>query len=104
MFDLGTYIVLTQSVTLACGGLVTLLALRAHRRTGSRALRSLALGLGLVTVGGLVAGGIHQFTGLGIATAVAVQGTFTGLGFAVLASSLFVRESDALQPIGRLRG
>ena len=95
--SLQTVIVLTNTVTLACGGLVTLLAGRAYRRTGSPALRALAAGLGLVTVGSLTAGVLHQFLGTPFETSVAVQSVFTAVGFAVLAYSLYARwaPSDA---------
>lgn len=89
-----TYIVLAKVVTLAAGGFVTLLATRAYLRTGSPALRALAAGLGLVTVGGLLGGAVHQTTGVGIVGGVAVQSTFTAAGFLVLAYSLYARHAD----------
>ncbi len=89
MIDPDTYLVLTKAVTLLAGGFVTLLAVRAYRRTGSAALRALAIGLGLVTLGGLLGGAVHQFTGLDIRVGVGIQSTFTAIGFAVLAYSLY---------------
>jgi|AntRauTorcE11898_2_1112593.scaffolds.fasta_scaffold60140_2 phage tail protein X len=88
---LETYVIATNTVTLLCGGTVTLLAWRAYRRTASPALRALAAGLGLVTIGALLAGGLHQFLGVRFETSVGVQSTFTALGFVTLAYSLYAR-------------
>jgi len=90
---LETVVVATNSITLLCGSLVTVLAWRAYRRTGSRSLGALALGLGLATVGALVAGVLHQLLGLDLGAGVSVQSFFTAVGFAVLAYSLYAGES-----------
>lgn len=90
MFELGTYVIATKVVTLLAGGFVTFLAYRAFARTGSPALRALAAGLGLVTFGALIAGAVHQLTALDIVAGIAIQSTFTALGFVVLAYSLYV--------------
>lgn len=89
-----TYIVLAEAVTLFVGGFVTFLAGRAYLRTGSPALRALAVGLGLVTVGGLLAGAVHQMTGVDLVGAIAIRSTFTAAGFLVLAYSLYARHAD----------
>lgn len=88
-------IVASKTVTLLCGGLVTGLTYRAYARTGSPALRALTSGLGLVTFGALVAGALDRVVGLPLETGVAVQSTFTALGFVVVAYSLYARsETD----------
>lgn len=89
MFDIQTVVVVAQTITLVFGGLITFFALRAYRRTGSGALRSLALGLGLVTAGTLVGGAIHQLAEGTLVLGVAVQSCFTAVGFLVLAYSLY---------------
>lgn len=86
-----------NTVTLVCGGLVTLFAARAYRRTGSQSLAALSVGLGLVTVGALVAGALHQLFGVSFRTGVGVQSTFTAVGFAVLAYSLYARPAPAAE-------
>lgn len=86
-----TFVIAMNTVTLVCGGLVTTLAWRAHRRTGSPALAALTAGLGLVTVGALLAGALHQLVGLDFATGVTVQSAFTAIGFTILALSLYTR-------------
>ena len=83
------YIAATQTITVLAGGFVTLLAYRASQRTGAPALRALALGLGLVTIGALLAGLLHQVARTNIETAIAVQSTAMAVGFAVLAYSLY---------------
>lgn len=91
MGPLEAFVVVTNTITLICGGLVTLYAFRAYRRTEARPMGALAVGLGFVTVGALVAGGLHQFAGLDLSTGVGVQSGFTAVGFAVLAHSLYAR-------------
>lgn len=88
---LEAFVMAMNTVTLLCGGLITLFAVRAYRRTRARALGSLAVGLGFVTVGALVAGGLHQLAGIAFATGVGIQSAFTAVGFAVLAHSLYAR-------------
>lgn len=83
------YIAATQTVTMLAGGFVTLLAFRAYRRTGAPALRALSVGLGLVTVGALLAGVVDQVARTNLATAIAVQSTAMAVGFTVLAYSLY---------------
>ena len=83
------YVVLTQTVTLLAGGIVTLFAVRAYRRTGAPALRALAIGLGLVTLGALLAGVLHHLANVDVAIALAAQSTANAIGFAVLAYSLY---------------
>jgi hypothetical protein len=93
MLAIDTYIIVVKTVTLVCGGLVTLFAYRAFRRTGSPALRALAFGLGLVAAGALVGGGVHQLLSVSLKTGVAVQSSFTAVGFLVVAYSLFVTDA-----------
>jgi hypothetical protein len=81
--------VAAQTATLLFGGAITILAVRAYRRTGSPALRALAVGIGLLTVGALLGGTLHQLLGLGLRTSVLVQSVATAVGFAVLTYSLY---------------
>lgn len=83
-----TAIVAAKTVTLLLGSLVTYLAYRAYRRTGSASLRALALGFGVITGGAIVAGGLDQFTSFGLLYGVLVQSTLTALGFAIITYSL----------------
>ena len=88
MDSLSTIIVAANTLTLAFGGVITGLAFRAYRRTDSEALRALSIGLGLVTLGTLLGGSLHQLLAVELLTSVAVQSVFTALGFTILAYSL----------------
>ncbi|MFB6104789.1 MAG: hypothetical protein ABEJ57_06880 [Halobacteriaceae archaeon] len=102
MVDLAPYVTLTKTITLLCGGLVTVLATRAYRRTRSPALGSLAVGFGLVTLGGLVAGGLYQLLNISISASVAIHSTFTAAGFGVLAYAAYARQpTDTPESSGR---
>lgn len=90
MAHLESAIVVTKTVTLVLGSLIAFLSYRAYRRTGVAALRSLAVGFGIVTVGAILAGVTDQFTGLGLAVGVLLQSALTLVGFAVITYSLYV--------------
>lgn len=82
-------IVATKTVTMLLGGLVTLMAFRAYRRTGAPPLRALAIGFGIITLGGVLAG-VGDITGTtDLETSVLVQSVVTALGFAVITYSLY---------------
>jgi len=89
MDALTAVVVVANTVTLVFGSAIVLLAYRAYARTGSRALRALGVGLGLVTLGTLLGGSLHQLTTASLLESIAVQSAFTALGFAVLAYSLY---------------
>jgi threonine/homoserine/homoserine lactone efflux protein len=78
-------------VTLSFGGILTLLSVRAYRRTGSPALRALAIGIGLVTTGAILGGALHQILGLTLETSATLQSVFTAIGFGVLTYSLYTK-------------
>jgi hypothetical protein len=84
-----TAIVVAKTITLVLGGLVTYLAFKAYRRTRAAALRALALGFGIITLGAIVAGIVDLLTGLGLLYGVLVQSTLTMVGFAVITYSLY---------------
>ena len=89
MVHLESAIVVTKTVTLILGSFIALLSYRAYRRTGARPLRSLAVGFAIVTVGAILAGVSHQFTGLDLAFGVLLQSALTLVGFAVITYSLY---------------
>lgn len=95
MDALTTAVVAANTVTLVFGSAIVLLAYRAYARTGSRALRALSAGLGLVTLGTLLGGSLHQLTAATLLESIAVQSVFTALGFVVLAYSLFVERTPS---------
>jgi hypothetical protein len=94
MLDLTLVVVATKAVTLTFGGILTWLSYRAFLRTRAPAMRALTVGIGLVTVGALLGGVVHQVLGLSVLAGVAVQGAFSAAGFAVLTYSLYAEGSS----------
>jgi len=95
MLSTEAVVVATKTMVLAFGGLVAFYAARAYRRTGSRALRSLTVGLALIVVGALLAGVAHQVLGAPLAVGVAVHSGFTAIGFLTMAYSLHVETAPS---------
>ena len=90
MTHLTTAIIVVKTLTLALGGLITYLSLKAYRRTGAPALRALAIGFGTVTVGAILAGVVDQLTPFDLLWGVLVQSALTLVGFAIITYSLYV--------------
>lgn len=89
MSHLTTAIVVAKTLTLVLGSVITFFSYRAYRRTGARALRALAIGFGLVTLGAIVAGVFDRLTPLDLLWAVLVQSLLNLAGFAVITYSLY---------------
>jgi hypothetical protein len=86
-----TTVVVLKTLTLILGGSITYYAFKAYRRTASPALRALATGFGVVTVGALAAGIVDQLVPFfGPSVALIVESLFTTIGFAVILYSLYV--------------
>jgi hypothetical protein len=78
-----------KTVTLVLGGLITYLTAKAYRRTGAPPLRALAIGFGIITLGGALAG-IGDLAGvIDLRTSVLVQSVVTAIGFGVITYSLY---------------
>jgi hypothetical protein len=86
--DATTLLLSVTVATVVFGGLITVRAYQAYRRTASPSLRALAAGIALLTAGALVAGVAHQVTGLTLAESVAVQSTVSAAGFGFLLHAL----------------
>jgi hypothetical protein len=82
-------VVLTSAVALVLGGVISHLAYRAARRTQSRVLYRFAAGFGLVTLGLLSGGALHQLLGWTVLEGVLVQRLLTIAGFGLLVYSLY---------------
>lgn len=85
-----TAVVALKTLTLALGGLITYFSWKAYRRTGARALRALAIGFGVVTLGSLLAGAVDQLVAVDASYALVVESALTAVGFAVIVYSLYV--------------
>jgi divalent metal cation (Fe/Co/Zn/Cd) transporter len=92
MSHVPTLIVGLKTVTLVLGGLVTFFSYKAYSRTGSPALRALALGFGAITLGALLAGITDQFLVADRDIALVVESLLTAVGFAIITYSLYVTE------------
>lgn len=96
---LGLLVVIASAVALVLGGIITHLAYRAYRRTNSPVLRSFTAGFGLVTLGLLFGGGIHQLLGLELLAGLVAQRLLTVAGFGLLVYSLYAQvEQSATEP------
>jgi hypothetical protein len=87
-------LVAAKTTTFVFGSALTYLAYKAYRRTGSRSLRTLAFGIGLLIVGAALGGLLHQVFGFALEVSVSVQSIFTAVGFAVMTYSLFTDVSS----------
>ncbi|MFB6137750.1 MAG: hypothetical protein ABEJ42_05340 [Halobacteriaceae archaeon] len=83
-------ITVLKSVTLVLGGSITFYAYKAYTRTGSSALRALAIGFGTVTLGAILAGIVDQLLAVEPRLALVAESLFTTIGFAVILYSLYV--------------
>lgn len=90
MTDITPLVVALKTLTLVLGGLITFFAFKAYRRTGSSALRALALGFGAATLGSLVAGVLDRVVLTSSAYALVAESALTAVGFAVILYSLYV--------------
>lgn len=92
MVSLAPLVFASKLAVLAMGLLVVRAAYLAYKRTGSRALRALTFAFGLITLGGVLGGGVDQLLHVGLEAGVLVNSALTAVGFAVLAYSLYVTE------------
>ncbi|MFD1647385.1 DUF7521 family protein [Haloarchaeobius litoreus] len=91
MTHLSALVIAFKTLALVFGGLITYFAAKAYRRTGSPALRALAVGFGFVTLGAMLAGAMDQFI-MGPAdrtVALAIESLLTTVGFGVILYSLY---------------
>ncbi|MFB6073966.1 MAG: hypothetical protein ABEJ89_03040 [Haloarculaceae archaeon] len=88
-------VVVTKTLTLLFGGLITYYAWRAHQRTGAPELRALSIGFGIVTLGALLGGVLDLVVSrllgeVDLVVSVFVASALTTVGFAVILYSLYV--------------
>jgi calcineurin-like phosphoesterase len=82
------FVVLTNAVSVALGGVVTHVAYRAHKRTASRPLRWLAAGLAALTAAGAL-GVADGLVGLDPAVRQLGRAVTLAVGFGLVAVALF---------------
>lgn len=81
---------IVKTLSLIVGSLITVLAYRAYRRTGQRALGLLAAGFGLVTLGLVLAGTLYELLGVSLGMGILLESLLMLVGFLVIAYSLYV--------------
>lgn len=92
MIDLTLLIVAARVVAFGVGSVVTYAAVAASRRTGSVALRLLAVGAGVVTLSTAVGGLLDTALGLRLEFGVLLSSLLLVVGFSTLAYSLYVSD------------
>jgi uncharacterized membrane protein len=84
-------IVATQTVTLLLGGLITYFSYSAYRRTELPALRALAIGFAIVTLGSIAGGVMNIIVGQRLLDSLLVESVLTAIGFATITYSLYMK-------------
>lgn len=87
---LTTAVTVLKTLTLVLGGLITYHSYTAYRRTGLPALRALAIGFFVVTLGALLAGIVDKLVPVDPTLALVVESICTTAGFAIILYSLYV--------------
>ncbi|MFC7020564.1 MULTISPECIES: DUF7521 family protein [Haloarcula] len=89
-------IVVSKTLILIIGGLITYYAYQAYRRTGSPEHKWLTYGFGVVTAGAIIGGVLDLLVGTLldvelINTSVFVSSSLTAIGLGIILYSLYVR-------------
>jgi hypothetical protein len=87
--SIATGIIVMKTGILVLGGLITYFSLKAYRNTGSSALRALAIGFGIITLGALLGGTFDLILGVSLATGLLIDAILTFVGLAVITYSLY---------------
>lgn len=90
MTHVTTAIFVAKAASLFFGGLITYLSAKAYGRTGTRPLKYLSVGFGIVTVGAATAGTLDMFLSAALETSLLVESAVTAVGFAVITYSLYL--------------
>ena len=86
---LTTAVIVLKTLTLVLGGMITYYSLKAYRRTGAVALRALAIGFGIVTIGVFIAGVADQLFVTNMDYALVIESGLTAIGFGIIVYSLY---------------
>ncbi|TYL36852.1 hypothetical protein CV102_20290 [Natronococcus pandeyae] len=79
-----------KTLVLLVGSAITYFAFKAYRRTKQPPLGYLACGFGLVTLGLVLAGVLHEILGVSLETGILLESLLVLAGFLVIAYSLSV--------------
>ena len=86
---IATAIVVLKTGILLFGGLITYFSFKAYRRTGSKALRALGIGFGIITFGSALAGAFDVILNVDLSTGVLIDAALTFIGFGFITYSLY---------------
>ena len=89
-------IVVSKTLILVMGGLITYYSYKAYRRTGAPQHRWLTLGFGVITAGAILGGMLDLIAEMYfpedlLYTSVFISSTMTAIGLGVVLYSLYVR-------------
>ncbi|MFC6872305.1 MULTISPECIES: DUF7521 family protein [Halobellus] len=87
--SIATGIVVVKTGILVLGGLITYFSMKAYRKSGSRSLRALGIGFGIITLGALLGGTLDFILGVDLATGLLIDAILTFVGLAVITYSLY---------------
>lgn len=90
LFELITsVVVLVKIVVLLLGGLVSLLAYRAYKRTRVAGLQYFGFGLAVITLGTALVGGLHHTVGIQLMLGLLLESLIICAGFLVIMVGLY---------------
>jgi hypothetical protein len=90
-----------NATTFVLGSVITRLAYRAYQRTREPALGSFTVGIGLLTIGLVIGGVLHQLLGARLLVGVAVQSVFSVGGFAILVYSVYSKRASVIRLVSQ---
>lgn len=90
MMWIGTAIVAMKTLILLLGSGITFIAYRAYRRTGTRSLRALGLGFGIITFGAFLGGIAHQILSVSLDMGILINSILVAIGLAIIMYSLYL--------------
>lgn len=91
MSEVTGLIVVLKSISAVLGGLITLYAYKAYRRTNASPLRWLSLGFATVTLGVVLGGFIDQLLLMTREWALVMESSLAVVGFVVILYSLYAK-------------
>ncbi|MDJ1432600.1 hypothetical protein [Halostagnicola sp. A-GB9-2] len=84
-------LMVVKTLLLVVGSIITYFAFKAYRRTRQPALGYLTAGFGIVTLGFVLAGMVHEVLNIGLTVGILVESLMVLVGFTIIAYSLYVQ-------------